>query len=121
MMTSELAHVRELSVSIRTIARWRVEQGLTAHQAEVCLVVLDSGAISAAEISRSIGITTASMSRLLAQLEKAGWIMREPDTRDARRQVVRPAKRLASSVANGIEAVRGTPGDDRRMGVPLAR
>lgn len=121
MMTNELAHVRELSGSIRTVARWRVAQGLTAHQAEVCLVVLDSGAISAAEISRAIGITTASMSRLLAQLEQAGWVVREPDTRDARRQVVRPAKRLANSVANGIEAVRGVPGDDRRMGVPIAR
>lgn len=93
-----------ISESIRAVARWRIRHQLTAHQAETCLLVSETGAISAADLSREVGITTASMSRLLAQLEQAGWITREPDARDARRQIVRPSQRLEEAMqgAHGL-------------------
>jgi len=81
---------------LRSVATWRVGQGLTAHQAEVLIHVLDAGATSAADLSRRVGISTASMSRLLEQVELNDWIVRVPDPRDARRVLVQPAKKLAA-------------------------
>lgn len=82
----------------RVIAQWRVEHGFTANQAEALLQTYDAAALSAAELSRRVGITTASMSRLLAGLERGGWIVRAPDPDDARRSFVQPSKRLALAV-----------------------
>jgi DNA-binding MarR family transcriptional regulator len=80
---------------LRDFASWRVGLGITAHQGEVLVHVLDAGATSAADLSRRVGISTASMSRLLEQVEAAGWILRVPDPRDARRVLVQPSKQLA--------------------------
>jgi DNA-binding MarR family transcriptional regulator len=82
----------------RAIAQWRVSQGLTANQADALLQTYDAGALSAADLSRRIGITTASMSRLLAGLERDGWIVRAPDPYDARRSFVQAGKRLALAI-----------------------
>ncbi|MCW2974194.1 MAG: Winged helix DNA-binding domain [Thermoleophilia bacterium] len=97
------------------LALWRVERGITAHQAEVLVHVLDAGATSAADLSRRVGISTASMSRLLEQVELADWIVRVPDPRDARRVLVQPSKRLAaeSSALPGLGSVAAV--------VPIAR
>jgi DNA-binding MarR family transcriptional regulator len=80
----------------RAIAQWRVSQGLTANQADALLQTYDAGALSAADLSRRIGITTASMSRLLAG--KDGWVVRAPDPYDARRSFVQAGKRLAVAI-----------------------
>lgn len=83
---------------VRAVARWRMGERLTANQAEALLQTWDAGSISAADLSRGIGITTASMSRLLAVLEVDGWVVRAPDPRDARRAFVQPSKQLALAV-----------------------
>ena len=93
---SSLNRLGSLATLLSDFAVWRVEQGITAHQAEVLVHVLDAGATSAADLSRRVGISTASMSRLLEQVEAAEWIVRVPDPRDARRVLVQPSKRLAS-------------------------
>ena len=102
----DLGRLREVAALLHRISAWRAAAHLTAHQAEVVIHVLDSGAISAAELSRRVGISTASMSRLLEQVEKAGWVVRFPDPRDARSAVVQPSKQLAAALS---ELVSGMP------------
>lgn len=82
----------------RVIARWRVLHGLTANQADALLQAFDAASLSGADLSRRVGITTASMSRLLAGLEAHGWIVRVPDPGDARRTFVQASKRLAVAI-----------------------
>ncbi|MBC7461883.1 MAG: MarR family transcriptional regulator [Thermoleophilia bacterium] len=107
---NSLDRLGTLATLLRDFAVWRVERGITAHQAEVLVHVLDAGAPSAADLSRRVGISTASMSRLLEQVEAAGWIVRVPDPRDARRVLVQPSKRLASeTVALTIIGTDGAP------------
>jgi DNA-binding MarR family transcriptional regulator len=90
-----LAHAARIG---RAIAQWRVSQGLTANQADALLQTWDAGALSAADLSRRIGITTASMSRLLAGLERDEWIVRAPDPYDARRSYVQAGRRLSIAI-----------------------
>lgn len=97
-MSAPLPALGDAARLVRIIARWRVDHGLTANQAEALLQTYDAGALSAAELSRRIGITTASMSRLLAGLERDGWIVRAPDPDDARRSFVQAGKRLAVEI-----------------------
>lgn len=94
-MTASASQVAEAARIARAIARWRVGHGLTANQADALVQTFDAAALSAADLSRRIGITTASMSRLLAGLERDGWIERAQDPTDARRTFVQASKRLA--------------------------
>lgn len=82
----------------RAIARWRIQHGLTANQADALVQAWDAAALTAADLSRRVGITTASMSRMLAGLEHDGWIERLPDPHDARRSIVQASKRLARAM-----------------------
>jgi DNA-binding MarR family transcriptional regulator len=97
-MTGRHPTFRAAATAARAIARWRVEHRLTANQADVLIQTFAAAAISAADLSRHVGITTASMSRLLAGLEAEGWIVRTADPADARRNFVQPSKRLAVAI-----------------------
>lgn len=55
-----------------------------------CLNILAlSGELTAGELARETGLTTASITGVLDRLEEAGFVRRERDTRDRRRVVVR--------------------------------
>jgi DNA-binding MarR family transcriptional regulator len=55
-----------------------------------CLNILAlSGELTAGELARATGLTTASITGVLDRLEDAGFVRRERDTRDRRRVVVR--------------------------------
>ena len=97
------SRIHELTSTIELVAAWRTEHALTANQAEVLLHVYDAGAITSSELSRLVGITTASMTRLIGRVEEAGWLGRTPDEHDRRRVVLRPTKRLARAI-DDIEA-----------------
>lgn len=97
---------------VRTLAAWRVRHGLTGHQAEVLLLVHDAGAVTSATLSRDLGLTTASMARLVALLVGQEWIHRVPDGRDARQILLQPTKRLVRACAEletggGLAATEG--------------
>lgn len=89
------------------VAAWRTAHGLTAHQAEVLIHVHARGAITASDACRRIGITTASMTRIVAHLEAGGWLLRLRDDADARRLLLQPTKQMA----NAIEALERLLGE----------
>lgn len=84
---------------IRVLAAWRVKHALTGHQAEALLLVHDVGAVTSATLSRDLGLTTASMARLVARLETDGWLQRVPDGTDARQILLQPTKHLVRACA----------------------
>ena len=81
--------------TLAVVAAWRSTLGLTAHQAEVLIHVHHAGAMTAADVCRIMGITPASMTRIVARLESDDWLLRMRDDRDARRLILQPTKRLA--------------------------
>jgi DNA-binding transcriptional ArsR family regulator len=54
-----------------------------------CLNILSfSGTMTAGELARATGLTTASITGVVDRLEEAGYVRRERDTKDRRRVVV---------------------------------
>lgn len=102
-MTGRRPEFREAARVARAIATWRTRHSLTANQADALIQAFAAASISAADLSRLVGITTASMSRLLARLEQDGWIERAPDPQDARRSFVQASKRLAVAMETLLE------------------
>jgi DNA-binding MarR family transcriptional regulator len=66
-----------------------------------CLNILSfSGQLTAGELARATGLTTASITGVLDRLEEAGYVRRERDAQDRRRVVVRLVpERAISQVA----------------------
>lgn len=89
------ADIPSVARALGIIGAWRSVHGLTAHQAEVLIQIHAAGAITAADVCRIIGITTASMTRIVGHLEQVGWLLRIRDGADARRLILQPTKKLA--------------------------
>jgi DNA-binding MarR family transcriptional regulator len=53
------------------------------------LIYLHGGACSAGELSKATGLTSGSTTALIDRLAEAGYVVREPDPNDRRRQIVR--------------------------------
>ncbi|HYZ85946.1 MAG TPA: MarR family transcriptional regulator [Bryobacteraceae bacterium] len=53
------------------------------------LIYLRGGACTAGELSRATGLTSGSVTALIDRLVKAGYVVREADPNDRRRQIVR--------------------------------
>lgn len=92
------ADVHSVARTLGIVAAWRSVHRLTAHQAEVLVQVHAAGAITAAQICRVIGITTASMTRIIGHLEQGGWLLRVRDDADARRLILQPTKKMARAI-----------------------
>jgi DNA-binding MarR family transcriptional regulator len=92
------ADIHSVARTLGIVAAWRSLNGLTAHQAEVLVQVHAAGAITAAQVCRVIGITTASMTRIIGNLEQAGWLLRIRDDTDARRLILQPTKQMARAI-----------------------
>jgi DNA-binding MarR family transcriptional regulator len=90
--------IRSVARTLGIVAAWRSLNGLTAHQSEVLVQVHAAGAITAAEVCRVIGITTASMTRIIGHLEHGGWLLRVRDDTDARRLILQPTKQMARAI-----------------------
>ena len=110
------SRVHQIAATLAELAAWRVRHGLTAHQSEVVVHLYDNGAITSADLSRAIGITTASMARLVARLEASGWLRRVPDERDGRRVVLHPSKQLVRAIEELDGA--GSSGGAQRAAAP---
>ncbi len=95
---TERVDIRSVARTLSIVASWRTMHGLTAHQAEVLIQVHAAGAITAAQVCRVIGITTASMTRIIGHLEHGGWLLRVRDDTDARRLILQPTKQMARAI-----------------------
>ena len=65
------------------------------------LIYLKGGACSAGELAKATGLTSGSTTALIDRLEKAGYVVREDDPNDRRRQIVR----IQSNAIKPIQAV----------------
>jgi DNA-binding MarR family transcriptional regulator len=63
------------------------KQGLT-HAGLIALHLLDAGPLSQTELAKRARVQTQTMSRTIERLEREGFVARESDASDRRRQVV---------------------------------
>src|SRR6266567_4134229 len=76
----------------------RLGLGPTDHK---CLDLLrERGAITGSELAAITGLTTGAITGVVARLEQAGYVRRESDPHDGRRQILRPA--LQRSPIHGV-------------------
>lgn len=75
--------------ALRSLLRPPHPDGLNRTQGAV-LAMLWSAAdgLTASDLRTQLGITAPSMSAALAEMERAGWVMRRPNPEDARSQLV---------------------------------
>jgi DNA-binding MarR family transcriptional regulator len=56
-----------------------------------CLEILrERGAMTGSELASATGLTTGAITGVVARLESRGFLTREPDRHDARKQILRP-------------------------------
>lgn len=110
------ADIHSVARTLAIIGAWRTVHGLTAHQAEVLVQVHAAGAITAAQVCRIIGITTASMTRIIAHLEDGGWLLRIRDDADARRLILQPTKQMARAIDDLERALVATHANASKVG-----
>lgn len=72
----------ELSINTSRVARLA---GLNDSDLAVLDVLARDGTQSPTDLARRTGVQPATMTGVLVRLERAGWIVRRPDTADGRR------------------------------------
>jgi DNA-binding MarR family transcriptional regulator len=66
----------------------RAGLGASDHK---CLEILRvRGTMTGSELAAATGLTTGAITGVVARLESRGFLTREPDPRDARKQILRP-------------------------------
>jgi DNA-binding MarR family transcriptional regulator len=66
----------------------RAGLGASDHK---CLEILrERGAMTGSELASATGLTTGAITGVVARLESRGFLTREPDPHDARKQILRP-------------------------------
>jgi DNA-binding MarR family transcriptional regulator/GNAT superfamily N-acetyltransferase len=73
---------------VRAPHEWVEHSALSLTEMRVLFAVMHAGTCTAADISRTLGLDTGYLSRLLTQFERAGLIERQPFSGDARRNQV---------------------------------
>jgi DNA-binding MarR family transcriptional regulator len=72
-----------------------------------CLDLLhERGSVTASELAAITGLTSGAVSGVVARLERAGHISREPDPVDRRKQILRPAPGGARDIAELFDEVQ---------------
>ena len=78
--------------------------GPTDHK---CLdLLLDRGAMSGSDLAAITGLTTGAITGVVARLEQAGYVRREPDSHDGRRQIIHPALQRVPQIQAVFEPIR---------------
>lgn len=82
----------------------RLGLGPTDHK---CLDLLrERGPMTGSELAAITGLTSGAITGVVARLERAGHLHREPDPADGRKQILRPAPEGAHDVAALFERLR---------------
>ena len=70
-----------------------------------CLELLrDRGAMSGSELAAITGLTTGAITGSVARLEAAGYLRREPDSHDGRRQILYPVPERLREIHEAVFA-----------------
>jgi DNA-binding MarR family transcriptional regulator len=82
----------------------RLRLGPTDHK---CLDLLrEREALTGSELAGMTGLTTGAVTGVVARLEKAGYLHREPDPCDRRKQVLRPVSDRVEEIGRVIAPLR---------------
>lgn len=74
----------------------RLGLGPTDHK---CLdLLVERGVLTGAELAAVTGLTSGAITGVVARLERAGYLRREPDPQDRRRQLLRPVPERMAEV-----------------------
>ncbi|MEQ7011244.1 MarR family transcriptional regulator [Actinopolymorpha sp. B17G11] len=82
----------------------RLGLGPTDHK---CLDLLyERGSMTGSELAAVTGLTSGAVTGVVARLERAGHLHREPDPHDRRKQILRPAADGARDIANLFDQIQ---------------
>lgn len=82
----------------------RLGLGPTDHK---CLDLLVArGVLTGSELAALTGLTSGAVTGVVARLERAGYLRREPDPQDGRRQLLRPVPERMTQIADVFAGVR---------------
>ena len=83
------AAVRKTGSLMQLVGRAAADRiGINATDLNCMNILSFSGQMTAGELARATGLTTASITGVVDRLEEAGYVRRERDTKDRRRVVV---------------------------------
>jgi DNA-binding MarR family transcriptional regulator len=78
--------------------------GPTDHK---CLDLLrERGTMTGSELAQITGLTSGAITGVVARLERAGYLRREPDPHDRRQQILHPALERVRSIHAVFEPIR---------------
>jgi DNA-binding MarR family transcriptional regulator len=82
----------------------RLGLGPTDHK---CLDLLrERGAMTGSELAAITGLTTGAITGVVARLEQAGYLHREPDPHDGRKQILFPASERLRNIHDVFDPIR---------------
>jgi DNA-binding MarR family transcriptional regulator len=85
----------------------RLGLGPTDHK---CLdLLLDRGPMTGSQLAAITGLTTGAITGVVARLERAGFVRRDPDPRDGRKQIVTPVPARVREGQQVFASLRPTP------------
>jgi len=82
----------------------RLGLGPTDHK---CLdLLLERGPMTGSELAAVTGLTSGAITGVVARLERAGYLHRQPDPDDRRKQILYPAPERVQAIRDVLEPVR---------------
>jgi DNA-binding MarR family transcriptional regulator len=85
----------------------RLGLGPTDHK---CLdLLLDRGPMTGSQLAAITGLTTGAITGVVARLERTGFVRREPDPRDRRKQIVMPVPARIREAQEVFASLQPTP------------
>ena len=82
----------------------RLGLGPTDHK---CLDLLrERGSITGSELAAITGLTTGAITGVVARLERAGYLRREPDPHDRRKQILSPVAERLHEIHDVLAPIR---------------
>ena len=82
----------------------RLGLGPTDHK---CLDLLrERGPMTGSDVAAITGLTTGAITGVVARLERSGYLLREPDPDDGRKQILRPALEQMRSIQDVFDPIR---------------
>lgn len=80
--------------------------GLGPEDHKCFYLLRERGPLSGSELASITGLTSGAITGVVARLEKAGYLTREPDPSDGRKQILRPAERQARDIHKVLGPIR---------------